>query len=624
MSRSQAMYVYLNAFIEELSRNGLRHVVYCPGSRSTPLAMRLVEHPRIRCWLHLDERSAAFFALGMAKRLRAPVALLCTSGTAAVNFAPAVVEAHYSHVPMIVLTADRPPELRDAGAPQTIDQVHLYGRHVRWFMDMALPEATHELIRYVRTVAAKAMALSQGNSPGPIHLNFPFREPLVPEAPPEVASGEQDPWPSGRELQSRDGWDEGNLSLGSGGMAPYVDVRGGRMVLEDEVLKRFAEVLSGIERGVIVCGPQTDPAFAQAVGKLAACLGYPLLADPLSQVRCGRHPLSSVVDMYDCLLRAPAFVEKAKPDVVLRFGALPVSKPLLQYVNRYADARQIVVDDQTIWQDPAFSAADVLQADPTWFCRQLAMQLSEHSGEWLSWWQKANRLARQTVERAFTELGVAAEEETGLFEGRLFPELARLLPEGSMLFAGNSMPVRDLDSFLPAGEKQLLFMANRGANGIDGVVSSALGASAAGDGPAVLVIGDLSFYHDLNGLLAAKLHQLNLTIILVNNDGGGIFSFLPQAEHPTHFEALFGTPHGLSFEPVVRMYGGRHCRVNDWKQFAREVRASLAEGGLSVIEVPSRRDANLIAHRKIWRDVVQVLEAFLDNGIGGIQMEADG
>lgn len=639
MNRSQAMYVYLNAFIEELSRNGLRHVVYCPGSRSTPLAMRLVEHPRIRCWLHLDERSAAFFALGMAKRLREPVALLCTSGTAAVNFAPAVVEAHYSHVPLVVLTADRPPELRDAGAPQTIDQVHLYGRHVRWFMEMALPETSPELLRYVRTVAAKAMALAQGSFPGPVHLNFPFREPLIPEPPPKMASGEQDPWSGGRVLQGNDGeecfderslgnpaneWNGGNLP--GGGQVPYVSVGRGRLVLDDETLERLAGLLSKAERGVIVCGPQTDPAFARAVGKLAEWLQYPLLADPLSQVRCGRHPLSAVVEMYDALLRVTAFVEKAKPDVVLRFGGLPVSKPLLQYVSRHADARQIVVDVRNLWHDPVFSAAEVLQADPAWVCEQLCVQLGEAAqpqnrgafagvgrktgGEWLSWWQKANRLARQTVERAMADAH-AGDADTGFFEGRLFPELASLLPEGCLLYVGNSMPVRDLDSFFPALPKELCFMANRGANGIDGVVSSALGASAAGDEPVILVIGDLSFYHDLNGLLAAKLHRLNLTVILVNNDGGGIFSFLPQAEHPEHFEALFGTPHGLSFEPVVQMYGGRYRRVGDWEQFAREVRRSLEEGGLSVIEVPSRREANLNAHRQIWREVAQALEASL-------------
>jgi len=641
MNRSQAMYVYLNAFIEELSRNGVRHVVYCPGSRSTPLAMRLAEHPRIRCWLHLDERSAAFFALGMAKRLREPVALLCTSGTAAVNFAPAVVEAHYARVPLVVLTADRPPELRDAGAPQTIDQVHLYGRHVRWFMEMALPETSPELLRYVRTVAAKAVALAQGSFPGPVHLNFPFREPLVPEPPPEMTAGERDPWSGGRmPLGDRgeecrdgrrlgnpvDGWHDGNLR--SGGEAPYVAVRSGRLVLDDGTIERLAGWLSGTKRGVIVCGPQTDPAFARAVGKLAERLQYPLLADPLSQVRCGRHPLSAVVEMYDALLRVTAFAEKAKPEVVLRFGALPVSKPLLQYLSRHADARQIVVDGHAMWHDPVFSAAEVLQADPAWVCERLCVQLGEAAqpqnrgafagegrktgGEWLSWWQKANRLARQTVERRMSDAdAVAGDADTGLFEGRLFPELAGLLPEGCLLYVGNSMPVRDLDSFFPALQKELFFLANRGANGIDGVVSSALGASAAGEEPVILVIGDLSFYHDLNGLLAAKLHRLNLTVILVNNDGGGIFSFLPQAEHPEHFEALFGTPHGLSFEPVVKMYGGRYRRVGDWEQFSQAVRTSLEKGGLSVIEVPSRRDANLNAHRQIWREVAQALEASL-------------
>jgi len=629
MNRPQAVYVYINAFIEELARSGVRHVVYCPGSRSTPLAMRMAEHPRLRCWMHLDERSAAFFALGMAKRLREPVAVLCTSGTAAANFAPAVVEAHYARVPLLLLTADRPPELRDAGAPQTIDQLHLFGRHVRWFLEMALPENEPELLRYVRTVAAKAVAAAMGPFAGPVHLNFPFREPLIP-----VAPSEEDalaPWKSGRENEE--------------GTAPFVQVTAGRPAIGDEALQQLAAQLSSAERGLIVCGPQTDPRFAAAVGQLAERLQFPILADPLSQVRCGRHPLTTVIDAYDALLRVPAFVEQAKPDVVLRFGGLPVSKPLVQYLNRFADVRQWVVDVTPVWSDPTFAAAEVLLADSTDLCIRLAQYIPDtppvmtnevsalspatattarngtgaagrsavHGHEarraWLALWQTANRQAREVMEREMAALESEPDGEGAgwLFEGRIFHELFRLLPDGSLLFAGNSMPVRDLDSFFPSVDKAVEFYANRGANGIDGVVSSALGASAAGDGPALLVIGDLSFYHDLNGLLAAKLHRLNLTVVLVNNDGGGIFSFLPQADHPRHFEALFGTPHGLSFEPAVAMYGGRYCRVENWDQFAQAVRTGLTEGGLHVIEVRSRRDVNVRQHRRIWERVAEAV-----------------
>jgi len=637
MKRTEALYVYLNAFIEELSRNGVRHVVYCPGSRSTPLALRLIEHPRLRCWLHLDERSAAFFALGMAKRLREPVALLCTSGTAAVNFAPAVVEAHYARVPLLLLTADRPPELRDAGAPQTIDQLHLFGRHVRWFLDMALPEGEPELLRYVRTVAAKAVAAATGPHAGPVHLNFPFREPLIPDPPAQETAH---PWSGDR--MGTDGNQQGAAGTVRGAnMAPYAAVTAGVPVIADDALERLADLLTAAERGVIVCGPQTDPGFSAAVVQLAERLQFPLLADPLSQVRCGRHSLAAVVDAYDALLRAPSFVEKAKPDIVLRFGGLPVSKPLLQYLQRYADVPQLVVDVTPVWSDPAFSASEVLLADAADLCRRLAAKLEERAGRlpqtaaapdrdeaamvenlrpadergawWLSWWRAANRRARQVMAKEMAvqikAAGGGADAAGLLFEGRIFQELASLLPEGCVLFAGNSMPVRDLDSFFPALEKELAFFANRGANGIDGVVSSALGASAAGDSPALLVIGDLSFYHDLNGLLAAKLHRLNLTVVLVNNDGGGIFSFLPQANHPRHFEALFGTPHGLDFAPAVAMYGGRHVRAASWEQFAREVRKGLAEGGLHVIEVRSRREDNARRHRRLWEMVARELEA---------------
>ncbi len=639
MKRTQAMYVYLNAFIEELSRQGVRHVVYCPGSRSTPLALRFMEHPRLRCWMHLDERSAAFFALGMAKRRREPVAVLCTSGTAAANLAPAVVEAHYARVPLLLLTADRPPELRDAGAPQTMDQLHLYGRHVRWFLEVALPESEPELLRYVRTVAAKAVAAATGPFSGPVHLNFPFREPLIPE-PPEATD---EPWPSGRPEPDRLAaeW----AASADSPLTPYAQVTAGVPSIGAREVQRLAEQLTAAERGIIVCGPQTDPEFAAAVSQLAQRLQFPLLADPLSQVRCGRHSLAAVIDTYDALLRVPSFVEQARPEIIVRFGGLPVSKPLLQYMSRYADVRQLVVDVTPVWADPVFTAAEVLLADPTDVCRRLVAALQsispmpegadgpmaagsgagsapDASGKvaslagakreaWLAWWQEAHRRARHVMERemaASMDNGEAGERSEQLFEGRIFHELSRLLPEGSVLFAGNSMPVRDLDSFFPVMDKTLTFYANRGVNGIDGVVSSALGVSAAGDGPALLVIGDLSFYHDLNGLLAAKLHGLNLTVVLVNNDGGGIFSFLPQANYPEHFEALFGTPHGLSFEPAVSMYGGRFVRVESWDQFAREVRRGLTEGGLHVIEVRSRRDVNVRQHRRIWEQVARALD----------------
>jgi 2-succinyl-5-enolpyruvyl-6-hydroxy-3-cyclohexene-1-carboxylate synthase len=584
MKTEQAAYLYVGAFVDELARSGVRDVVACPGSRSTPLALILAGQPRIKLWMHLDERSAAFFALGMAKASRAAVGLLCTSGTAAANFLPAVVEAYYAHIPLIVLTADRPPELRDSGAPQTIDQIKLYGDYAKWFVEMGLPEGTPGMLRYARTVACRAVAESSGNPAGVVHLNFPFREPLVP-GPVEVQADDRD----------RDAY------TGRPDGRPYARAATVRQTIDSDQARRLAADLAQTERGLIVVGPQTDPALAPAVSELSAQLGYPLLADPLSQVRCGSPSPANVVDCYDAFLRDPATVQGLAPEVVLRFGAPPTSKPAVQYLQHHAGCRQILVGSG--WNDPARLASDIIQAEAVEFCKALRRGASgvRPASPWLAQWCEIQTRTRQVIAAQ-----LAATEE--FFEGRVFAELADCLPENATLWASSSMPVRDLDTFFPGGPRSIRFLANRGANGIDGVVSGALGAAAVSAGPTVLVIGDIAFYHDMNGLLAARRHALDLTLVLLNNDGGGIFSFLPQADHPEHFEQLFGTPHGLDFETAAALYGATYCRPGDWSEFRSAVRSGLEGRGLNIIEVRTDRARNVALHRAIWPKVAESLE----------------
>jgi 2-succinyl-5-enolpyruvyl-6-hydroxy-3-cyclohexene-1-carboxylate synthase len=500
------------------------------------------------------------------------VGLLATSGTAAANFFPAIVEANLARVPLVVLTADRPHELRDNGAPQTIDQLQLYGQHVKWFFDLPEPEVGMEQVRLVRTLAARAVASAMAEPRGPVHLNWPFREPLIP-AP-------------------------GHATLVDG---PFVEVANARLAPTADLTSTLAIELSRARRGLIVCGPQDDARLPAALASVAHRLGYPVLADPLSGMRRGGHDRSMVVDTYDALLRDPAVRERLEPEVVVRIGAIPTSKPLLQYLQDFAPRRQIVVDPGG-WREPTGMATDVLHVDPRALCDALADALREDgSTDWAATWLEINAVGRRALQRYVDGL-----EE--LFEGKVIAELGTLLPDGVLLYAGNSMPVRDLDSFLPASPRSLRCLANRGANGIDGVVSSALGASAAQVGPVVLVIGDISFYHDLNGLLAARQHGLDLLVVLLNNDGGGIFSFLPQAESVADkFEMLFGTPHGLDFRPFVEGYGGRLVRVEDWQGFAAAVGSGLARGGLQVVEVPTERKRNVVLHREAWRAVAEAL-----------------
>ena len=599
------LYAYVNAFIDELQRSGVQDVVICPGSRSTPLALACATHPGIKVWMHLDERAAAFFGLGLAKQTRRPVALLCTSGTAAANFLPALVEAAMAHVPLLALTADRPHELRDNGAPQAIDQNRLYGKYAKWFVDVALPEATNEALRSIRTLANRAAALTMSIPAGPVHLNFPFREPLTPEPVPDQPL----PPPEQRDAVA---WH------GRPANRPFIAVTDAPLAaLPPAHLHDLADRLRHAPRGLIIAGPQDDPALPEALVSLAKRLSYPILADPLSLVRCGPHAGDLVLSSYDAFLRDASFASQQEPEIILRFGAMPTSKPVLLYLKRYPSCPVLVIDGRYGWEEPTQLASELMHAQPALLCQQVLELLGDTdaavktreptaqraNNDWLSTWINADRLTRQALQEGM-------EEFQPLFEGRVFSELAALLPAGATLYVGNSMPVRDLDTFFWASERPLRILGNRGANGIDGVVSSALGISARAENgePTVLVIGDLSFLHDLGGLVAAYLHHLSLTIVLINNDGGGIFSFLPQADHPAHFEQLFGTPTGLDVSYAVQMYGGQFQRVSSWEHFRQTVTKSISKGGLQVIEVQTERASNVQMHRRLWQRVSQALE----------------
>ena len=580
MTQAGDLYACVDAFVDELARCGLKHACICPGSRSTPLAVLLHQHPAIAVWMHLDERSAAYFALGQAKATRQPVAVLGTSGTATLNFAPAVAEAFYAGVSLLVLTADRPPELQNVGAPQTIDQSQLYGRHVKKSIHLPLPERGPEAVRYARTTASRVMAACRTGRSGPVHVNFPFREPLIPET------------------QERHRLTESDL-------APFVTLTQGPQALRPADVSELADQLRGAQRGLIVCGPQDDPGFPESVVRLSQALRFPLLADVLSQVRRGPYDLSYLIDGYDAFLRDPQMARDLAPDLVLRFGATPVSKPLQLYLQSLTACRQMLIAPADDWHDPALVATDRVQVNPRIFCEALLPVLLNISGRdtgtasaWQHKWTQLNAQARSALKEC-----LSANPE--LSEPKVFAELETILPAGATLFAGNSMPVRDLDTFFAADSRPARFLANRGASGIDGVVSTALGVSSVSPGPCVLVIGDLSLYHDMNGLLAARQHGLQATIVLLHNDGGGIFSFLPQAEAIAPFEDLFGTPHGLDFRHAAQLYGLDYCEPEDSQALRTALDKAFRTPGVSLIAVHTSRNANVRLHRDIWRAVSQ-------------------
>jgi 2-succinyl-5-enolpyruvyl-6-hydroxy-3-cyclohexene-1-carboxylate synthase len=553
------------AIAEELERSGVVSACVSPGSRSSALALALAAAPGIRLFVVTDERSSGFFALGLAREQRRPVALLCTSGTAAANYLPAVVEASLAHVPLIVLTADRPPELRDCGAPQTIAQASLFAGHVRWSFDVPVPSEGIDLDRLYRTLACRAVATTLEWPGGPVHLNLPMREPLVDvEEEASVARAE-------RPAETR----------------PFTTVHAARAVIAPQTVERLAGTLERRERGLIVAGPGTEAAAADEIARLARILRWPILADPLSGLRFGSHDRSALADGYDVLLRDREFAKAHAADAILQIGSLPASKPLTVFLEEVPRGCHVIVAPPGSWPDPLHRATDVVRAAPQELCAALAARLAVRPAPspWLDDWLESSAALRDSLDDE-----VAAVDE--VLEGKLFPILCERLPPGSLVVLGNSMPVRDADTFLGSRDRAVRFCGNRGASGIDGVLSSALGAAAARRDPTVVVVGDLSFLHDLGALQIAARHAVPLLVIAVHNDGGGIFSFLPQASLDGAFDALFATPHGLALEPAVRMCGGHHVRVASWPGFAAAIDAALGEGGLRVVELASDRGRN--------------------------------
>lgn len=584
MTHQERLTRFCTAFVSECVKSGVKDIVVSPGSRSTPLTVLFNKHPGTKMWMSIDERSAAFFALGMAKASRRPVALLCTSGTAAANYYPAIIEAELSRIPLIVLTSDRPHHLRNVGAPQAIDQIKLYGGHVKWFQEMP-PQSDDELqIAFTRASARRAYLTASLAPAGPVHLNFPFEEPLVPD------------------LELENLWENPKEESGPPAAAAESQRR-----LSPDGMKTAAGLMSSMKKGLIVVGPHTDPALSEAAVELAEKCGFPILADPLSSLRTGKHDKSWVIDSYDAFLRDPFVCRQMEADGIIRFGPMPVSKAFLKYLEAARPKHYLVIDEGDGWLEPTHLPATMLYCDPVSFCKDMLHLLVEKPDPFRGWgerWKAVNSVSGRCIRKFL--------QSEFWFEGQVMAEIIEDQPDHAALFVGNSMPVRDLDSFLLNQKKPLFTLANRGANGIDGVVSSALGAATAVR-PLTLVIGDLSFYHDMNGLLAAKLHHLHATIVVINNNGGGIFSFLPQAEAVDDFDALFSTPIGLNIEKVSEVYEAEYRRPESWPAFHRAYQEALSDDRLHIIEVKTDRQANVIKHRSLWAEVAGVARKVLKN-----------
>jgi len=554
--------LWAEVLVDELAKSGIDGVCISPGSRSTPLTVAFAEHPDIEVFSHLDERSSAFFALGRSRRIGTPTPLVCTSGTAGANMHPTVMEASESNVPLLVLTADRPPELQDSGANQTTDQEKLYGDAVRYYATLPEPEPEPRKLRSLRVRTDRAVNRATGNPPGPVHLNVPFRKPLEPisvegDVPADLA--------------------ERHPEAVEGRAGPYVTAVNGRPTLDAPALDRVTAAVSKANRGLIVCGPANRPTpDRDALAALAEATGSPVLADPLSGVRFGPHTSEiPVFGGYDSYLDG-AEETWPSPDVVLRFGASPTSKVLRKYLAA-VDTRQFVVNPAGAWPEAEFTATDLLAADPSSVAAGIA-EREPDAGD------PAHRERFAAMERAYWNLvGDACSEEW--FEGAVLAAVTAGLPDPATCYVSNSMPVRDLDRFARPRTADITALGNRGVSGIDGIVSGALGAGSATGEPLALVIGDLAYYHDMNGLLAVQRCDVDATIVLIDNDGGGIFHKLPIEQFDPPFTDQFRTPHGLDFEPTGELYGFEFDRVEGREAFEDVFAESIHSDGTQVLSV---------------------------------------
>ncbi len=550
--------LWARALVDELVAAGVDAVVVSPGSRSTPLTMAAARDEDLHVFSQLDERSAAYFALGRARRTGRVTPLICTSGTAAANYHPAVMEADNARVPLLALTADRPPELRDSGANQTADQEKLYGDAVRYYKDLPEPAPDDRALRSLRTTVARAVAAAEGADAGPAHLNVPFEKPLEPTRVPNDVPADLDPVA----VSGRDG--------------PYVDVTPGSPEPGDDDLRMLANEFSGVDRGLIVAGPADPPGLdAEAVTALSHATGFPILADPLSGVRYGGHTrVAPVIGAYDAYLSGDLAGDTGEgadwddPELVLRLGASPTSKRLRKYLAG-TGADQYQVDPAGRWREAEFTATDLVVAEPSRLCARLSRAVTGGGGDpdWRTQWEAAERATREVQSRTAgrdVEAGSGEDDATApaFHEGDVLRVVADALPDPATLFVSNSMPVRDLDRFVGPSTTSVTALGNRGVSGIDGIVSSALGAGSATTDDLTLVVGDLALYHDTNGLLAIDRCDVDVTVVLVNNDGGGIFHSLPIEAFEPEFTESFKTPHGLSFEPMADLHGLEYARVD--------------------------------------------------------------
>ena len=580
---------YIAALVDEFYQLGVRHAVFSPGSRSTTMAMLFKEHEGFETYMNIDERSASFMALGIAKAHKEPTVLVCTSGSAVAHYLPAVLEAQYSGVPLIVLSADRPHTLLHVGAPQTVDQHKIFGTAVNYYEALAVPQESH-YYTYPRQVARKAYMKAMDTKKGPVHINVPLFEPLVPELSRNHFEAGRSSFKVVKPNYSNVFCFDNRNNLTHINNA--IDIAHG-----NDGTKEINDLLERYERILILVGPQIDIDEANTIRFFGEALQAPILADPLSNVR-GCNTSDGVISTYDALLAGQALWHELKPDCLIQFGQIVVSKRVQQMIASWNDVEYIEVNPTMDSMNPTGKTTMHVQASIDVFTHLHGKNNS--SDTYLNIWRRLDQAGKKQLSTAI--------DDPHCFEGRTIRELQKQIPEDGQIFVANSMTIRDFDYFWFSGESKAVLYGNRGVNGIDGTISTALGLAVNGR-PTYLVTGDLSLFHDLNGLAVAKTHNLNLTIILHNNDGGGIFEYLPQ-KGTKHFDYLFSTSQGLDYSGAAKLYGCGYTKISSPNELSSVLANVSQETGVHIIEIPTNREYSRELHKKYTKVSVD-MEALL-------------
>lgn len=575
MSNQDVLTSYVYQMVSALMQGGVVDVVISPGSRSTPLAYGFASTEGMNVYRQVDERSAGFFALGLAKATAKPVVLLCTSGTAAANYYPAIVEAKYARVPLIVLTADRPHELREVGAPQAINQIGLYGEHVKWRADFPIPDEAPATLPFIERHTARALAIATSAPFGPVHINVPFREPLL------IEFGEIKP-------------------------ATFKQSFVSELEPSRAAKKELQKVVASTRTGVIVVGELPLGTEREHLWNFVRKVQWPVLMESLSNMRtevpedCQLFAVST----YDALLKSERFKRNVTPETVIRFGAQPVSKFLMQHIAASKPRNYVVIDEDVLFRDSVHASTHFIHASVGEWLSELELDNTRTEISFAQFWKMADLLAVDTIENYKT---YATDE------GAMVRTFLESLPAGSDVFVSSSMPIRDIDTFLTTESRDVQIFANRGANGIDGVMSTALGFGKGRNGRKnYILIGDLAFLHDVNAFIATRYQACDVTVVVMNNDGGGIFSYLPQASVKAHYEDLFSTPTALTFEEIAKMYDFEYKAVKTVVEFEQTIHAEK-QSAVQIIEVFTNREQNVTEHRQLWQNINEGLGAWLDS-----------